>query len=156
MGDATISMTKTFIYLEFLGKLSNLALLLMRVAVGAFLIWGVWDNIIDADRMREFEKFLAGHGFAWPTFMAPLSVYAQFICGLFFIGGFLTRWAGIICAFNFIVALIMVDAAGGIRSAFPAGILVLFGLFVATNGGGAISLDNRLFRQRLELTTAHN
>ena len=124
----------------------DLALLLARLVVGAFLILGVWDNIVSAERMAEFEKFLTLRGFAMPALMARLSVWAQFLVGVAFITGFATRWAGLICAFNFIVALVMVDAPLGIRPAFPAAALVLFGLIFASIGAGRLSLDAMLGR----------
>lgn len=120
---------------------ADLALLAMRLVVGGFLIFGVWDNIVSAERMAEFEKFLTIKGFAMPGLMAPLSVYAQFLVGVAFIAGFATRWAGLICAFNFIVALVMVDAPLGIRPAFPAAALVVIGLVFATIGAGRFSID---------------
>lgn len=123
---------------------ADLALLAMRLVVGGFLIFGVWDNIASAERMAEFEKFLTIKGFAMPGLMAPLSVYAQFLVGVAFIAGFATRWAGLICAFNFIVALVMVDAALGIRPAFPAAALVVMGLLFATIGAGRFALDAML------------
>jgi putative oxidoreductase len=101
----------------------------------------VWDNIESPERMTEFAKFLQARGFAYPELMAPLSVWAQFACGAAFVVGLFTRWAGLICAFNFIVALVMVDAANGIRAAFPAAMLVLFGFYLATYGAGRLSLD---------------
>lgn len=123
---------------------ADAALLAMRLVVGGFLIFGVWDNIVSAERMAEFEKFLTIKGFAMPGLMAPLSVYAQFLAGAAFIAGFATRWAGLICAFNFIVALVMVDAPLGIRPAFPAAALVVIGLVFATIGAGGISLDRMI------------
>ena len=125
---------------------ADLALLLARLVVGAFLILGVWDNIVSAERMAEFEKFLTLKGFAMPALMARLSVWAQFLVGVAFITGFATRWAGLICAFNFLVALVMVDAPLGIRPAFPAAALVLFGLIFASIGAGRLSLDAMLGR----------
>ena len=127
---------------------TDLALLATRLVVGGFLIFGVWDNIISAERMAEFEKFLTIKGFAMPGLMAPLSVYAQFLVGVAFIAGFAIRWAGLICAFNFIVALVMVDAELGIRPAFPAAALVVIGLVFATIGAGRISIDAFLSDQR--------
>jgi putative oxidoreductase len=135
---------KPILFLEPLRHLSDAAWLLMRLCIGAFLVWGVWDNIADSDRMAEFARFLSAKGFAWPEAMARLSAWAQFFCGIGFMTGLLTRWAGLLCAFNFMVALVMVDAAGGIRSAFPAAMLVLFGLYAATHGAGSFAVD-RLF-----------
>ena len=132
---------KTWLTLPQLASGADLALLAARLVVGAFLILGVWDNIASAERMAEFETFLRVKGFAMPAQMAPLSVWAQFLVGIAFIAGFAIRWAGLICAFNFVVALVMVDAPLGIRPAFPAAALVLFGLIFATIGAGRISID---------------
>ncbi len=138
-------MTKAnWLTLPQLARGADLALLAARLVVGAFLVLGVWDNIVSAERMAEFEKFLTLKGFAMPALMAPLSVYAQFLVGVALIAGFATRWAGLICAFNFVVALVMVDAPLGIRPAFPAAALVLFGLIFATIGAGRISIDAML------------
>ncbi|MCW4461252.1 DoxX family protein [Sphingomonas sp. BT-65] len=137
-------MDKKWLVLPQLAGGADLALLLARLVVGAFLIFGVWDNIVSAERLAEFEKFLTIKGFVMPGLMAPLSVYAQFLVGVAFIAGFATRWAGLICAFNFVVALVMVDAPLGIRPAFPATALVLFGLIFATIGAGGFALDAML------------
>lgn len=132
---------KNWLTLPQLARGADLALLATRLVVGGFLIFGVWDNIVSAERMAEFEKFLTIKGFAMPGLMASLSVYAQFLTGAAFIAGFATRWAGLVCAFNFIVALVMVDAPLGIRPAFPAAALVMIGLIFATIGAGRISID---------------
>jgi len=120
---------------------SDAALLLARLVIGAFLIWGVWDNIQSAARMAEFARFLAAHGFPQPKWMALISVWAQFACGVAFVLGLATRWAGLVCAINFAVAVAMVDARLGIRGAFPATSLILFGLLFATLGAGRYSID---------------
>ena len=122
---------------------SDLALLAARLVVGAFLIWGVWDNVTSAARMAEFVGFLRAHDFPMPGAMARLSVYAQLAVGICFVLGIATRLAGIVCAINFVVALVMVDLALGVRGAFPAAALVLFGLIFATIGGGKFALDRR-------------
>lgn len=123
---------------------ADAALLLARLVLGAFLIWGVWDNVVSSARMAHFAEFLAGHGFPLPSLAAPLSVWAQFLCGFAFILGLATRWAGLICAINFTVAVAMVDYKLGIRGAFPATCLILFGLIFATIGAGRHALDARL------------
>ncbi len=123
---------------------ADAALLLARLVVGAFLIWGVADNILSSARMAEFAGFLAQHGFPAPKLMAPLSVYAQAAVGVAFILGLGARWAGLVCAFNFVVAVVMVDAQAGIRGAFPATALILFGLLFTAMGAGRYSVDRRL------------
>lgn len=139
---------KTLILLTPLGRYADCGLLLLRLLVGSFLVWGVSDNIFSHERMGEFEAFLGQFGFPAPHLMAPLSVWAQFLVGLGFITGLLTRWAGILCVINFIVALVMVDAALGIRGAFPSACLIAVGVYLALQGAGRYSLD-RLLESRL-------
>lgn len=61
------------LFLKPIQRFEDTALLLLRVLVGAFLVWGVSDNLVSAGRMQEFQNFLAGAGFIWPGIMAPLS-----------------------------------------------------------------------------------
>jgi putative oxidoreductase len=119
------------------------ALLLLRMFTGAFLVWGVSDNIFSAARMDEFSAFLEHHGFPYPDVLAPISVWAQCLCGLGFISGLAIRWAGLLCAINFIVAVAMVDGKGGIRSAFPASMLIFVGLYLAARGAGRFAIPKR-------------
>ena len=65
--------------LPMLARFEDAALALMRLVVGAFLVWGVQDNVLDAERMQEFEQFLAKSGFIAPAFMARLSVWTQLL-----------------------------------------------------------------------------
>ena len=126
-----------------LTRYADAVLLATRLVVGAFLIFGVWDNVVSAGRMAEFARFLAAHDFPVPQLMAPLSVYAQLLVGIAFVLGLATRIAGLVCAFKFVVALVLVDAALGVRGAYPAASLVLFGLLFATVGPGRYALDRR-------------
>jgi putative oxidoreductase len=121
---------------------SDITIFCWRLLVGSFLIWGVWDNIVDASRMVEFVAFLKTHGFPSPHLLAPLSVWAQFACGIAFILGFATRWFGLLCAFNFVVALTMVDVSGGVRQAFPSAMLIVFGAHLAASGAGRLAVDH--------------
>lgn len=144
---------QNFISLSPLARYADATLLLMRIVIGAFLIYGVWDNIESEERMDEFVSFLTKFGFPAPSFMAHLSVWAQFLVGVSFITGFATRWAGLICAINFIVAIAMVDRFGGIRGAFPSMCLVLIGLYLATRGPGKFSVDAYFDRSRASNST---
>lgn len=138
---------REIIFLHRAAPLADYALLAMRIMVGAFLIWGVWDNIASAERMREFVEFLTKFRFPAPELMARLSVWVQFFVGVSFITGTLTRWAGILCMINFIVAIAMVDRFAGVRGAFASACLVAIGLYLATYGAGRFSLDSLLLRR---------
>ena len=135
---------RKFLYLSGAQRFGDFALLLMRLFVGLFLIWGVWDNITETARMQEFVEFLRTHGFPSSRLLAPVSVYLQLIVGVAFILGLFTRWAGILCMVHFAVAIAMVDRFGGMRGIFPSGCLIAIGLYLATHGAGRFSLDASL------------
>jgi uncharacterized membrane protein YphA (DoxX/SURF4 family) len=130
-----------------LARFSDLALLLLRWVTGVFLIYQSHDNIISAARMEEFEKFLIQFDFPLPELMAPLCVYAQFLCGIAFVLGCLTRWAGLLTVFIFIIAVWMVHWPQGFVGWWPALILVFLGLLFASQGAGRYSIDHRIERR---------
>ncbi len=131
-----------------LSRLEDAVLLLVRLVTGGFLVWGVWDNVVSAEDMAKFTAFLAKFGFPAPALMAPLSVYTQLAAGLGIVLGLFTRWAGLLAAINMNVAIVMVDRLGGARGMWPAGALVLIGLWLAAHGGGRFALDAVLARRR--------
>ena len=139
--------TRDLIFLPGNARFADFGLLLLRWATGAFLIYQSHDNIFSAARMDEFEAFLTQFGFAWPELMAPLSVYAQFAAGIAFILGLLTRWFGLITAFNFIVAVWMVHWSDPVPAIWPAAILIFLGLYFGLRGSGRFGLD-ALFEKR--------
>jgi putative oxidoreductase len=135
---------RKWLFLASAQRLGDFTLLLLRLFVGLFLIWGVWDNLSSSERMHEFVDFLGKHGFSSPRLMAPLSVYLQLAIGVAFILGLFTRWAGVLCAVHFAIAIAMVDRYGGMRGIFPSGCLIAIGLYLATYGAGRVSIDAAL------------
>lgn len=129
------------VFLTPLARFDNTTLLLLRLMIGSFLVWGVLDNITSAAHMKEFEDFLRHFGFPYPPVMARLSVWAQFFVGVSFILGLLIRWGGIICAINFAVAIVMVDSQSGIRASFASACLIFSGLYFAAHGAGKFAVD---------------
>jgi putative oxidoreductase len=132
------------ILLTPLARFGDFGLLLLRLVTGAFLIYQSHDNILSSARMDEFEKFLTQFGFPAVELLAPLCVWAQFLCGIAFVIGFLTRWAGLITISVFIVAVYMVHWSQDFNGWWPALILVFLGLLFATEGPGRYSVDARL------------
>lgn len=137
---------RDLLFLPSLARFSDLAMLLLRLVTGAFLIWQSHDNIISAERMDEFTRFLTQFRFPAPAIMAPLCVWAQFLCGIAFVLGLLTRWAGLITVFVFVVAVWMVHWPQDFPGWWPALILVFLGLLFATQGAGRYALDAILSR----------
>jgi putative oxidoreductase len=135
------------LFLTVIGRYEDLGLLLLRSVTGAFLVYQSHDNIVSAERMTEFVKFLTQFHFIYPEFMAPLSVFWQFVAGIGFILGLFTRWLGLITCFNFIVAVWMVHWPQDFPGWWPALILVFLGLYFGLRGSGRYGLD-ALFEQR--------
>lgn len=135
---------RNLLLLRPLARFGDLGLLLLRLVTGAFLIYQSHDNILSAARMDEFEKFLTQFGFPAVEVLAPLCVWAQFLCGFAFILGLLTRWAGLITAFVMSVAVYMVHWPQDFSGWWPALILVFLGILFATEGPGRYSVDARL------------
>ena len=48
---------RRLVFLPALSGAGDAALLALRVVVGGFLIWGVWDNVMSTARMAEFAGF---------------------------------------------------------------------------------------------------
>ena len=134
-------------WIERLGQ--PLAFLALRLYLGGFLIWGVWDNITEKGRMTEFAMFLATLNCPWPEIAALVSVWAQLIVGALLILGLFTRWAGLVLSLNFLVAVILfATTSADARSQYPHAILVFIGLVFMTAGAGAWAADAFLERRR--------
>jgi len=134
---------RDWLFLNSLARFGDLGLLLLRWVTGAFLVYQSHDNILSAERMAKFEAFLTQFHFPAPALMAPLCVWAQLLCGFAFILGLLTRCAGLVTAFVFIVAVWMVHWPQDFVGWWPALILVFLGLLFASQGGGRYALDRR-------------
>jgi len=133
-------------------RFADEAMLLLRLYLGGFLIWGVWDNVTSVERMAEFQAFLSGLDCPMPALAAPVSVYAQLLTGILLIPGLFTRWAALLLAANFVVAVALLitgleaPAETVAREAFGPMMCVLAGLLLASMGPGRWSVDARFRR----------
>jgi putative oxidoreductase len=134
--------------LHSLSRWTDVTLLALRVLAGAFLMHETWDNVTSRARMAEFVGFLDQFGFPFPHLMAPLSVAIQFGCGALLIVGLLTRFAGLLIAANFVVAVVMVHWNEAFRGWWPALVLVFLGLHFAAAGSGKYGLDSLFGKRR--------
>ncbi len=125
----------------------GIGLLLFRLFMGGRIFLGVWDNVVSSEKMTEFTKFLDGFGVPYPTLSAPLSVYAQLICGLLIVVGLQTRFVAFLMMINFMVAFFVVDRHLTMEEMTPV-LAMLFGSFLLIfEGGGRFSLDAVLDRK---------
>lgn len=120
----------------------DLTAFLLRVLLGARLVWGTQDNIFSGERMEEFAGFLAANGFPWPMPGALLSAWVQFVCGLLLILGAFTRWASALIVLNFIAALLIAHRSDTFEGMFPALVMLFGGLFFLAHGAARPSVDS--------------
>ena len=113
----------------------------IRLMIGFHLIYGTQDNIFSYARMEEFAAFLSAHNVPLPLFAAFVSAYAQFICGILFIVGALTRYAALVMIINFIVAILLVHTGDPYPAKFPALMMLAASCFLFLHGPGLLSLD---------------
>lgn len=140
-------MNRDALLLSGLERFSDVGMLSLRLLTGVFLIYGVVDNVVSAERMEEFSAFLELNRFPAPRLMAPLSVYVQLLCGIALVVGFMTRWAGIVTAVHFVIALVMVHWSQDFRAWWPAIVLVGIGFQCALTGAGRFSIDALIERK---------
>ena len=124
-----------------LAERADLGPLLLRLGIGGHLVWSSQDNVFSWARMLEFRDFLEKFEFPYPLACAVLSVTAQFVGGLALIAGAFTRFASAVLAFNFVVAIVMVDGRRPYPAAFAALAIVVACLCLLFAGPGRFSLD---------------
>jgi putative oxidoreductase len=125
-------------------------LTLLRVAVGlVFVMHGgqklfVWG-------IPGVTAAFTGMGIPLPALSAVVVTLVEFLGGLAYLAGFLTRWTAVPMAINMVVAMLAVHLKGGFF--LPAGLeytLTLLGahLTLALSGGGALSVDGVLAQRK--------
>jgi putative oxidoreductase len=131
---------------SWLDERRELGALFIRLFMSTFLIYMSQDNVFDRARMVEFERFLRQFGFPMPLLSAPVSVYAQFVCGILILLGAFTRVAAAVMVVNFLVALTMVHTRLPFREALDPSAMLAGSLFLLFHGAGVPSID--AWRQR--------
>lgn len=125
----------------------DIGVIFLRLLIGWRLIDGTQDNILSWDRMIEFRDFLASFDVPYPLFSAQLSVYAQFLCGILFIVGLLTRPAAIVMIINFIAALYIAHRGQSFQEAFVPLTMLTASIFFLFYGAGKFSIDNYMAKR---------
>lgn len=130
--------------LRVLDRTKPFSPLVIRAFLGTFLIYMAQDNVFSADRMQEFVEFMTAQGFPAADALAPISVYAQFTCGLLIAFGLLTRWAAAVMVVNFAVAIAGVHIGTSFRTFLEPLAMLSASVFLLLHGPGRLALDNRL------------
>lgn len=93
---------------------------------------------------KTYDKFvglLASLHFPAPEFFARLSIYAQILCAIFILAGFLTRPFALIAIIHFAIIVMAAHLGDPIVTSFPAWALLAMSVTFFLAGGGELSID---------------
>lgn len=119
-------------------------MIFLRLLIGAFIIYGVQDNVFSDEHMKEFAVFLQQRNVPFPLLSAFLSAYTQLVCGIMILLGAWIRLAAIPFIINFIAAVLIAHLGDTFRGMFPALMMIAAGFFFLFNGAGKLSVDEML------------
>jgi putative oxidoreductase len=114
-----------WVFLSPLRRYSEVALFILRLFIGGFLLWSVWSKISEPKDAAALVTFLSRNNMPVPEVLAQLSIWSEFTVALAFLMGLFTRWAGVLCGVNFAAAFLLIIHTAGLRAAFPPACLAL-------------------------------
>lgn len=120
-----------------------IGLLILRIFIGARILYGVIDNVINWDKMNEFAQFLSQYKFPFPIVSAITSVAIQLFCGFLILIGWQTKWSSLLLFLNFLIAIIMVHFPNNdsIEVMTPALAMLFISAALMFTGAGKYSVD---------------
>lgn len=127
--------------MRYLDRLQPLALLVMRLALGAVMVAHGYQNLFR--HLHEHVRFVASLGI--PAWLGYVSYFAEFAGGLLVLVGLFTRAAAFALCIDLIVAIWKVNWHNGLTGdhgyEFPLALATLaFALIFL--GGGPIAMDH--------------
>lgn len=135
-------MFSSFITPKKLNGSANIGVLILRIGVGILMLTHGYP---------KFERLLAGDmSFGNPIFLGEelsliLAVFAELICSIFLIFGFLTRPAVFFLAFTMAVAAFIVHGDDGIAKQEKSLLYLAGYLCLWFTGPGKYSVDEKVF-----------
>jgi putative oxidoreductase len=129
--------------LRYLDRLQPLALLFMRLALGAIMVAHGYQNVFR--HLHDHVHLVASLGL--PSWLGYISAFTEFLGGWLILLGFFTRPAAFALCIDLIVAIWKVNSHNGLTGdhgyEFPLALATLsFALIFF--GGGPIALDHVL------------
>lgn len=129
--------------MRYLDRLQPLALLVMRLSLGAIMTAHGYQNVFR--HLRDHAHMVASLGM--PAWLGYVSSFTELLGGLLILAGFFTRPAALAVCIDLIVAILKVHLHNGLMGEhgyeFPLAIATLaFALIFF--GGGPIAIDHVL------------
>ena len=127
-----------------LSRLSGFGLAFSRVLLGAMLAFAGYHKVFNSG---FFVGGLNSMGFPLPQVLGPIVSLLELGGGLLLILGLFTRYLGVLFTVQFIVASVVMTQMKGMVGARLEYLIVAAAFILATNGGGALSLDRMTRRE---------
>lgn len=134
-------------FLTSLGRFRDYAPFLLRLAFAYELFDAAGHTALHpAEGIPGYAGWLWELGFPFPVVSAILSAYTEFFGALLMVLGWKTRWAALLLAINFVLAIGVGHIAIGdtYKNTFPAINLLAMSVFLLLNGPGKPSIDEGL------------
>ncbi len=133
-------------------SLLNLSILLLRCTVGVILFAVGAGKVFGWFGGMGFEPtiqaYLTQSGFS--PFLAYLSIFTEFIGGIFFVAGFLTRPTAIAIIINICVAFLVTLPMGFLAVASYPFSLMVSAIIILLAGPMVYSIDNLIFNSSIK------
>lgn len=135
---------------RWLNKHQPIGILLVRLMVGAALLYHGWPKVIPAGGLHgnhvvaldRFAHYVQTLGL--PRWLGYVSAFTEFVGGLFLILGLLTRLCAFLVTVNMAVAVATVGIYKGFSGSELALLLGTMAFLLLLTGSGAAALDRRL------------
>jgi putative oxidoreductase len=131
---------------RYLDRLQPLALLVMRLVLGAIMVAHGYHKVFSG--LHHFAQTVGGLGL--PAWLGYVSAFTEFLGGLLLLAGFFTRPAALAVCADLVVAIWKVHLHNGLLGApdhpgyeFPLAAAAL-ALALISFGGGPVALDHVL------------
>ena len=132
--------------MRYLDRLQPLALLVMRLALGAIMTVHGYQKVFGG--LHRFVGWTGSMGI--PAWLAYVAAFTELLGGLLILAGFFTRIAACLLFFDLAVAMWKVDLHGGLSTVLghtekeTSIALASLAFTLIFFGGGAIALDHVL------------
>jgi len=136
---------------KWLNSLQPWGALLMRLVLGAAMLYNGWAKVVPAggfhghntfSAVDHFSRFVASLGL--PYWLGAVSAFTELAGGFCLLFGLFTRLFGFLVAVNMLVALVTVNMRHGYSSSEYTLALIALAVMLLFHGGGALAIDRRM------------
>ena len=136
---------------KWLNNLQPWGVLLMRLVLGAAMLYNGWDKVVPKGGFHGHNTFSAVDHFCrfvvslgLPYWLGCVSAFAEFVGGLCLLLGLFTRFFALLIAINMLVALVTVNIHHGYSSSEYTLALITLAVMLLLTGPGTLAVDRKM------------